>query len=149
MYPMIRRGELKALRASSTLPASGAWDNAASAEVLPTPGDSDVSFFAEYTLGGSGGAAELRFEGSPVGSGDDWHPLEEVLDTAAASLTGQALTVPVRVASMKLIGTQKAPVHTLRLGGVERVRVLAREVGNTGAPGTLIVRARGITQGGV
>lgn len=148
MYPMIRRGELKTLRASSALPAAGAWDDATTAKDLLTPGDSDVSFFAEYTVGGAGGAVELRFEGSPVGSGDDWHPLEEVLDTAAASLTGQALTVPVRVASVKLTGTQKAPGHTLHLGGFERVRVLAREVGNTSSPGTLIVRARGVTQGG-
>lgn len=143
------KGQLKTLRASGALPASGAWDTAPDDDSPPLVSDfAEVTFFADYTVGGSGGACELRFEGSPVSSGDDWYPLEEVLDTAAASLSGQSLPIPLRTASVIVTGTQRAPGHTVRLGGFERVRVLARETGNTGAPGTLRVRARASTGSG-
>lgn len=146
MYEMTRKGALVSLRAGA-LPASGAWDDGSSGLEHLVSAENAVTFFAEYTAGAgaSGNVAEVLFEGSPVSSGDDWFPLEEVLDEAAATLSGQRLPVPVRTASMLLTGAQRAPAHTVRLGACERVRVRARETGDTSHPGTLVVRARSTT----
>lgn len=143
MYEMVRKSPVSSLRAGD-LPAAGAWDGAPALE-HSVAGESEVSFFVEYTQGHATGACEVLFEGSPMSSGDDWFPLVEALDETAATLSGQSLPVPVRTVSLLLTGTQKAPVHTVRLGGVERVRVRARETGRTAAPGALVVRARSST----
>lgn len=141
----IRKSVATELRAVAALPAAGAWDLAAAAlEALVTE-SACVTFFVDYVQGAGGGACEVLFEGSPVSSGDDWYPLEEATDEAAAVLSGQSLPIPVRTASMVYVGTQKAPGHTVRLGGFERVRARGRETGAAGTPGTLRVRVRGST----
>jgi hypothetical protein len=145
----VRKGALKTLR-EGALPALGAWDAPGDALDVLLSDFGEATFFFEYTEGATAagtGEVEALVEGSPVSSGDDWHPLEEVLDEAAAVLSGQSLPVPVRTASMLYAGTQKAPGHTVRLGGFERVRVRARETGHAVDPGELVVRVRGSTGG--
>lgn len=144
---MVRKGPIEPLRASAALPAAGAWDAGASATELRVHDLSQVTLFATYTEGTSGGAVEYRVEVSPVSSGDDWCPAEEVIDETAVVASGEARIFPVRTASMRLNSTQTAPAHTIDVGGAERVRVLAREVGVTGTPGTFRVRARGVALG--
>ena len=144
---MVRKGPLTELRAEAALPASGAWDDASTATVLRVHDLSQVSLFADYTEGDTGGGVEYRVEVSPVSDGDDWYPAEEVIDETAVASSGEARIFPVRTASMRLNGTQAAPVHTIDVGGADRVRVLAREVGVTATPGDLRIRARGIALG--
>lgn len=146
-FGMVRKGPLSELRADAALPASGAWDDASEATVLRVHDLSQVSVFVDYTEGTSGGGVEYRIESSPVSDGDDWYPAEEVIDETAVASSGEARIFPVRTASMRLAGTQAGPVHTIDVGGAERVRVLAREVGVTATPGDFRVRARGIALG--
>lgn len=149
MLSVVRKSELKTLR-EGALPAAGAWDDASAAIELPTFDHSEVTFFVQYAdgTGGTGYTGEVRFEGSPTSSGDDWFPLEEVVDTTTGVVSsGQSRAFPIRVAAMRYIGAQRAPAHTVRLGAVLRVRVLAREVGDTAHPGSLTVRASATTGG--
>lgn len=137
----VRKSEPKQLRAG-ILRAAGAWDIAADALDQLVSDFAEATFFVEYTQGDAAGAVEVLFEGSPVSSGDDWFPLEEVIDTGAVATDGETRIFPVRVAALKLVGTQRAPKHNVSLGAVERVRVRARETGATGTPGSLRVRVR-------
>jgi len=143
---MVRKTDLKELRAGD-LPAAGAWDDAADVTELRVHGESELGLFAEYTQGDPAGAVEYRVEVSPVSSGDDWFPAEEVIDETAVASSGESRIFPVRAASMRLNGTQRAPAHTLDVSGADRLRVRAREVGVTGTPGTFRVRARAVALG--
>lgn len=144
----IRKSELKTIR-SGNLPAAGAWDVAGDALELHAFDYSEVTFWCTYAAGagGSGNAVEVRFEASPSTSGDDWSPLEEVIDTGAAVTTGQVTVIPVRTVVTKYIGAQSSPAHTVRLGSAQRVRCIAREVGDTAHPGAFTVRASATTGG--
>lgn len=144
---MVRKGPLETVRASAALPAAGAWDDAADVTELRVHEFSQVTVFADYTEGTSGGAVEYVVETSPVSSGDDWFPAEEVIDETAVASSGESRIFPVRAASMRLNGTQRAPAHTLDVSGADRLRVRAREVGVTGTPGTFRVRARAVALG--
>lgn len=142
MYPQVRKGQLTELR-SGALAASGAW---AESSELRVSGESQVSLFVDYTEGGSGGSAEIIVEVSPVGGGDDWLSAEEALDPASASTSGSATRLTAQRLSVLYVGTQKA-THVVDIGGAERVRIRAREVGVTATPGTLIVRGRAVAIG--
>lgn len=147
-FAMVRKTDLTELRAGD-LPAAGAWDDATAADwpELRVHGESELGLFAEYTQGDPAGAVEYRVEVSPVSSGDDWFPAEEVRDEAAAVTTGQNTRTPLRTGTALLTGTQRAAPRVFNVVGADRARVVAREVGAAGTPGAFRVRARGVARG--
>ena len=147
--PMVRKTGLTSLR-EGELPAAGAWDNPGAVANWPeirVHGESEMAVFADYEQGAPAGSVEYRVEVSPVSSGDDWFPAEEVRDEAAAVTTGQNTRTPLRTGTALLTGTQRAAPRVFNVVGADRARVVAREVGAAGTPGTFVVRARGIARG--
>lgn len=135
------------LRALAALPAAGAWDAAPLA--VPCPEFEEATLFLVYTRGGAGGAADFQIEVSPysadVAGAQSWF--------AASAYQAGALTAGADVASeeqreaITYTATGAAAegwVHgPVRLGrSVERMRVVARESGAAGTPGTLGIVGR-------
>lgn len=145
---MVRKTGLTELR-TGELPAAGAWDDATvdGWPEIRVHGESEMAVFAEYTQGDPAGSVEYRVEVSPVSSSNDWFPAEEVRNDAGAVTTGQNTRTPLRTGTALLTGTQRAAPRVFSVVGADRARVVAREVGAAGAPGTFRVRARGVARG--
>ena len=136
------------LRPSAALEAAGAWDTAPVA--VRVSDATRMSLALTYTRGGAGGAFDWYIEISYAG-------VAATLPTGAAEWDEMALYASGPVAAgadsqsriqMEFITFQPLTVNAetftwdIELDGtVERVRILARESGAVGTPGTLQVTA--------
>ena len=136
-------------RATAALPAAGAWD--AAPTVIVTAESETVTLYANYTRGGAAGAADLQFDVSPyVATADvpagaaEWATMTQyTAGVLAAGVDTQSriqreyLTYQATAAGAETFVYGPVTIG----GGVERMRVRARESGNVGAPGTLQIMA--------
>lgn len=125
-------------RASSALPALGAWDDA------PTPLSLDayvqsVTAWVTYVRGAEGGRVALRAETSP--DGVNWY---------ATTIGGGTLTASGPVSTMELaVLAYLGPVPdddgairftvSFDVAGARHVRLVTAEAGVTGTPGTVAI----------
>ena len=134
------------MRASAALPAAGAWD--ATPTEQNVAGAREVLLSFTYTRGGVGGAFDFQLEVSPyavVGNvpagASEW--VTEALYAPSAVVAGADTT---SLAQRELISytSQGAAAEDfafgpIEMGGVERLRIRARESGAVGTPGTLSI----------
>lgn len=132
-----------ALRPSAALPAAGAWD-AAPAE-FAVAGFDQLTIYGTYTRGGAGGAVDMQAQASPIAAGASW--FDQSLLSAGVLAAGadtrsreqrEFVTYQATAA-----GAENFVVGVVRVSGVERIRVSARESGAVGTPGTLMLTAVG------
>ena len=147
----VNKFELVTIR-SGALPASGDWDTGAVGTGFaecPCYRGSFVDLDAVLTKHASAtsNTAELIVERSPVSSGNDWQPAESSLD-ASGTPSGGVLVAGMTVLHRTLTttGTLAVSWHVATYGA-ERLRVRARETGDTTNRGTLVVRARTVAVG--
>jgi hypothetical protein len=133
------------MRASAALPAAGAFD-AAPLVVASIPANA-VQLYLEYTRGGAAGAFAFYIEVSPLsadGVGADWYRMSMydpgVLAAGADVVSNIQRERVVYTATGAAIETFTYGPIMLQ-GNVERIRFVAAESGNVGAPGTLAVYA--------
>ena len=135
-------------RASAALPAAGAWD--ATPTALACPYFEGVNLSFTYTQGAAGGAFDFQIEVSlysvvgnvPAGA-SEW--ITESIYAAGAVAAGVDTTSLVQrelqsytsqgAAAEDFVYAMHFPIP------VERIRVLARESGAVGTPGTLQIEA--------
>lgn len=126
------------LRTSAALPAAGAWDAAPTASAcIPT---NAMQLYFKYTRGGAAGAFNFKIEVSPDSAGTDWYQM--ALYDAGAIVAGADTTSVIQREDVTYTATGAAAEYftygpVMLHGGVERVRIAARETGNIAAPGTL------------
>lgn len=136
-------------RASAALGAAGAWD--ATPTAMPCPYFSDVTFNFTYTRGAIGGAFDFQIETSaysvaanvPAGA-SEW-VTESIYASGAVAAGGDTTSLVQR--ELQSYTSQGAAAEDFVYGPIslsgtiERVRVIARESGVVGTPGTLQVEA--------
>lgn len=134
------------MRVSAALAAAGAWD-AVPIEQNVAGGSSTLLSFT-YTRGGVGGAFDYQLQLSPYSiagnvpaGADEW--VEEALYAAGPVVAGADSQSLVQV-EYETFTSQGAAAESfafgpVELGGVERLRIRARESGAVGTPGTLQV----------
>lgn len=129
------------VRASAALPAAGADD--------PTPTKVDLSSSVEtltlwvaYTRGGAAGYARIKPQVSP--DGVTWYRAT-LIDGSAIGGTAPAGVLATRALEYDLPVPADASIlrtaHTVDVRGARFFRCPAAEVGNTAAPGTLVLSA--------
>lgn len=135
------------VRASAVLPAAGAWDVAP--VELACAGYDHLTIYGSYTRGGAAGAVDIQAEASPyaanLGGVQSW------FDQSLMSAGVLAAGADVRSREQREYVTYQATgaaienfvVAVVRVAGVERIRIRARESGNIAAPGTLHLVAVG------
>ena len=142
-----------ALRASAALPAAGAWD-AAPTESFSS-GAHRLTLYFTYTEGeeqGGDGAFDWQLWVSgvsvaallPTGA-EEWvvEPIYAAGAVAAGSTTQSNVQTEYQTYTTEVAGATEEFVYgPIEFHGtVERIRVRARESGNTGTPGTLQIMA--------
>lgn len=131
---------LRTIRAVAALPAAGAWD-AAPLEV-DCPYALSVAFFVQYERGAAGGAVDLQVEVSPytvdlTAPAISWfnaalyEPANVVAGVDAVSLIQREYVTYTAVGAG--VETFVYQIHVA--GGIQRVRIAARESGAVGTPG--------------
>lgn len=123
-------------RVSSVLPAAGAYDSEPIS--VPLQNMSEVTFMCEYTRGGASGAVTFKLQFSNDKS--NWYDVAE--------LQSATLSAGVDVADL----IQRANISYTATGATAELfmtptfttagqwfRIVAKESGNVGAPGTLLV----------
>ena len=142
--------DVQLARVSAALPAAGAWD--ATPIEMVCPGFDEVTLSFTYTRGGQGnGAFDFQIETSPysvVGNvpagASEW--VTEALVAAGAVVAG-ADTQSRTQREYTTYASQGADAEDFSYGPmkigatIERMRVRARESGETGNPGTLQIQA--------
>jgi len=136
-------------RVSAALPAAGAWD--ATPLELYCPYFENATLNFTYTRGAAGGAFDFQIETSaysvaanvPAGA-SEW--ITAAIYAAGAVVAGADTTSLVQ-RELESYGSQGAAAEDftfgpIDLGGtIERIRIIARESGVVGTPGTLQVEA--------
>jgi len=136
-------------RASAALEAASAWDPTPTE--MPCPYFSYVTLNFTYTRGGAAGAFDWQLETSPysvvgnvpVGAQEWQDPAIYASGAVVAGVDTQSLDQR----EYETYTATGAAVETFAIGAIplegtfERARVVARESGNAGAPGTLQVEA--------
>lgn len=127
-------------RASSALPDAGAYDTAPDMWELG-PNTEEITVALTYTAGGAGGYPGLKLFWAVAG-------VTAMVDTVANNTL--AVSAPNATVSeynalldcqSLLNGSGAKSLRVLKVPpGASHVQIQAREVGNTGAPGTLEVR---------
>ncbi len=135
--------KLVTLRASAALAGAGTWD-AAPLEIAAEDADY-IAVYLSYTRGGVGGSARVRVEVSPYSAAtagvENWFipSVKQVGAFAAGVDTNSAMQRENGVlytATGAVI--EDVAYGVVQLGrGVQRVRLLAQEVGAVGTPGIL------------
>lgn len=135
---------LQTLRASAALPAAGAYD-AAPTEHFAVDFDY-VALFMTYTRGAAGGAFVMRMQFSPYAeapvSGEEWFDIA-AYDIGLVALNADTLstiqreTIQYGATGATAETTIYGPVNLSRT--VQRLRILAAEIGDVDNPGTLEV----------
>lgn len=141
--------QLQVARASAALPAAGAWDAAPTA--MACAGFDFVTLNFTYTRGGAAGAFDWQLETSPysltagVAAGaQEW---QDPAIYASGAVAAGADTTSLVQRELESYTATGAAVETFAVGPIdlrstfERARVVARESGNVGAPGTLQIEA--------
>lgn len=123
-------------RASTSLPAGGAFDDVASAPTIPLPSGDTVALLVEYTRGAVGGAVQLRV----------WDSVDEVtwylrcvLDAgsyASGVVDADPMTLKMPVSSGAVAERYSVMLDTTT---ARNIRVTAAEYGVTATPGTCAV----------
>ncbi len=131
------------LRASAALAGAGAWD--ATPVETPVDGMDRMTLYFTYTRGGAGGAFDFQIQVSPYSSDQlvvqNWFPTSLYqLGVIVAGSDAQS-RVQREYATYQATG---AAVETFVHGptdikSVERIRLVARESGAVGTPGTLMI----------
>ena len=128
------------IRASAALPAAGAYD--AAPTEFSVAGFDQLTIYGTYTRGGAGGAADLQAQASPYAQdaiGPSW--FDQSLMSAGVLAAGADTQSRVQrefvTYQATAAGAQSFVVGVLRIAGVERIRIRARESGAVGTPGTL------------
>lgn len=128
-------------RASAVLPAAGAYDTTPT--TLPCPGFSWLTLFFRYTRGGASGAFAFKIEGQLAGD-TDWYQTTRYSGgtvTTGANVSSDAQREEVEIGAAGA-GEELYHYGPIRLErGLDQLRVNAKETGNTGAPGTLEIKA--------
>ena len=136
--------DVQEARALAVLPAAGAWD--AAPTEMPCPSFDYVLLYISYTEGAVvGGALDIRIDVSPDSTGTVWHQgtaystgaVVGGADTNSAFQRENITYDPTGVAREYFVF---GPVALN--GTVERIRVVARESGQMGTPGTCQIEAR-------
>jgi hypothetical protein len=134
------------LRASAALPAAGAWD--AAPTEFSVAGAENLLLSFTYTRGGAAGAVDWQIESSiyavaanaPAGAAE-W--VTEAIYAAggvvAGADTGSLAQREYQTYTATGAGAEDFTFGPISLGGLERLRIRARESGNAGAPGTLSI----------
>lgn len=134
------------LRAAAALPAAGAWDT--SPTEVPIIAADYVTLYMTYTRGAAGGGFDFQLQYSPYYA--DLAGVEDWFESSAYSVAAVALgadsisqiaTEYVRFTSQGATAENFifGPVRLERT--VERLRVIAKEHGVVGTPGTLHIVA--------
>ncbi|NMC34210.1 MAG: hypothetical protein GYA36_17385 [Veillonellaceae bacterium] len=129
-------------RALTSLPAAGAWDSAP--PVLYCDPFVSMLLFCKYKRGGTGGACTIKVE-MAVHTGSDWY--QTTAYKCGAVTAGSDVTSNVQRETYTYQATSAADeqfiLGPIQLGGgVNHVRVVAKESGATSTPGTLEIFAR-------
>lgn len=134
--------DVQTARALAVLPAAGAWD--AAPLVLQCPGFDYVTLYITYTRGGAGGSVELAVDVNDDALAGAWHQTTIYSPGTVAVNTDTSSNVQREGV---LYGATGAATETVVYGPIhigatiERLRILAREVGAVATPGTCYVEA--------
>lgn len=133
--------DVQVARASSLLPAGGAFDTTPTE--MQCPGFTQVTLFVEYTRGGAGGDVQFKVELSPVYTGDVWHQVGQYAAAAVASGSDVVSNVQRQEVEYGSTGAaiEKFAFGPIDITGAERMRVNCQESGAVGTPGTCKVTA--------
>lgn len=127
-------------RAAAALAAAGAWD-AAPVE-MGCPDFYFVTLFLSYTRGGAGGSFDFRVDVSPDGTTFYQTSIYAPGIVVPGADTGADVQREFVNYQATGAGAETFVYGPIELRGtVKEMRVVAREVGNVGAPGTLAVTA--------
>jgi hypothetical protein len=135
--------DVQLARASAILPAGGAWDPIPLE--LSCPNFEHMVLYLAYTRGGAAGSFNVKIEVAHASTGAVWHqlglydPLDPVV-AGADSQSREQREYLTYVATGAAIEYFEQAVHLF--GAVERIRVIAAELGNQAAPGTLAIQAK-------
>lgn len=126
------------LRASAALPAAGAWDSTPLTIAMPMR---ELLFlFCTYTRGGVGGAVDIQIQVSPSSSGTTWASIATVnVGTITAGSDVQSRVQRGYYTYQATGASAESFAIALRILIPERIRVLAKESGAVGSPGTLAI----------
>lgn len=127
-------------RALAALPAAGAWDTAP-LELYVPEFDNGLLYF-RYTRGGAAGGFEWKIEVSELTSGTVWYQTGVYQGGNVVALADTTSGVQREIFRYGATSAnEELFVYPLHLAGsCERIRITAREYGNTGAPGTLGIK---------
>jgi len=141
--------QLQVARASAALPAAPAWD--AAPTEMACAGFDFVTLNFTYTRGGAAGAFDWQVETSPYSlaagvpaGAQEW---QDPAIYASGAVAAGADTTSLVQRELESYTATGAAVETFTIGPTplrstfERLRVVARESGNVGAPGTLQIQA--------
>jgi hypothetical protein len=136
------------VRASAALPAAGAWD-AAPTEIA-VPGLDAIVLYVTYTRGAAGGAFDYQVQVSPYATAQgvvqNW--FTQSLYAAAALAAGadaqSRLQREYVTYASTGAGAEAFVYGPIELEAVERIRMVCRESGVVGTPGTVHVVAVGV-----
>ena len=132
--------DVQTARAAAALAAVGAWD---AAPVAMTCGDFHfVTLYMKYTRGGAGGSFDFRIDVSP----DKTNYYQTAIYAPGAVVAGADTGSDIQREHINYqataAGAESFVYGPIELRGtVEAMRVVAREVGAVGTPGTLGVVA--------
>ena len=136
-------------RASAALPALGAWD--ATPTIMPCAYFDDVTLYLTYTRGAAGGAFDLQIQTSAYSvaanvptDAEEW-VTESVYAgglLAAGADTQSRLQREFETYQATAADAEAFAYGPIALNGtIERIRIAARESGDTDTPGTLQIEA--------
>lgn len=144
MEALIGAVPFQVARTSAVLPAAGAYDT--SPTELMCAGFESAVFYFSYTRGDALGSFAFKIEVSPHASDsatyDNWFQLALYeADSIVAGTDEQALIQREEILYTPTSANEERFVYgSVNLGGgIQRVRVSAKEVGTVGKPGTLEV----------
>jgi len=146
MESLIGAVPFQVARASAALPAAGAYD--ASPLSLECAAFKSAVLYFSYTRGAVGGSFTFKVEASPHFSDsstyDNWFQLS-LYDSDTIVAGSDAVSAIQREEILYTSGgatEERIAYGTINLGGgIQRIRVLAKEVGVVDTPGTLEVLA--------
>lgn len=123
-------------RASAALPAAGAYD--ASPVTIPDNQGAEVTFYFDYTRGGAAGAFQYKIENSI--DGVNWYQQASVQELPIVAGTDLVAVSQRASISYTATGASKESFssETLTVASTY-IRILAKETGNVGSPGTLAI----------
>ena len=128
------------LRTSAALPAAGAWDATPLSAIVGTT--SRINLYFEYTRGAAGGAVDWKIE-TALPAGTEWY--QTTIESPGIMVAGSDIQSYVQRNHRTYTSTgaaiERFVYGPIEIEAAEQFRVVARESGVVGNPGTFEVLA--------